>query len=284
MCANLGWFNLVAPTAKKKELLKHMARKSQVFGDKSFGLAAKKDGEVVLVRYTAAPSQWLEQNSKDLEKYASSLTMLGHTRLPTHGAVTKVNCHPFPLGDWLACHNGVIHNSSKLLLKARLTARGETDSEEALAFVVGEGWSKEALKEVEGSYAFVGLKKDLRSGLLICDDRQSLYYIKVGDGIVWSTSAEILVSSLNACGIQHGDPQKLDSEILVLPTLQVEKFEVASSITRYRWGEDSGKGGRSGKGRTFYATEDGLSGLNADEPPFFHGMTPAGGDDLPPMD
>lgn len=235
MCAVFGWFKpKFQRGANRERLLRQLARKAQAWGDKSFGLAAMIEGEMSVVKYTGSASSWLEQNTKDLKKWASSEVLLGHTRMPTHGAVTKNNCHPFSIGGWVVAHNGVINNASKLMAKAVYVAKGETDSEEALCYVVSKQFAPEALAQIDGYYAFEGLKKDGSEAVLVVDDRASLYTVKLGDGLVWCTSSDVLSSSLEAAGIQHEAPVKLERKILRLPSWDVVQLQ-----TRYERAEMS---------------------------------------------
>lgn len=248
MCALFGFFKPeFARGVDRARLFRHLARKSQRYGEKSFGLAGRKlsiapvtgqaaAGGLEVVRYTGSASTWLEQNSKELKKYAALDVLIGHTRMPTHGAVTKNNCHPFPLGDWLVAHNGVIRNASELMAMATLVAKGETDSEEALCYVVSKQFSLEALAKIEGSFAFEAISRDGAQGWLICDSQQNLHVAKIGTGFVWCTDGEALDSSLRAAGVTGVEVRRMRSQILNLATgaaidLPIHKYEAS-------WGHD----------------------------------------------
>ena len=224
MCMIFGWMKpAIKKASDRAALLRHLARKSQAGGDKSFGLAYVKDGKGVLVRYTGAASQWLEQNTKDLERIAASEVLLGHCRWPTQGPVTKNNCHPFPIADSYSVHNGQIKNAAALHAKAGHVARGETDSEETLCYIVGQNFSPESLAEIDGYFAFGSIKKNGSQVTLACDDRARLHLAYVGEGCVWATDREILSSSLGAVGIE-ADVVRIQSQVLRLPGRQVTEL------------------------------------------------------------
>lgn len=94
-----------------------------------------------------------------------SLCGIGHTRWATHGGVNDINSHPHRYGEVTLIHNGIIENYHKLIQKYNLenTLLSQTDSEVAAA-VINYYYNKnnkdpklaikEAVKEIEGSFAF----------------------------------------------------------------------------------------------------------------------------------
>jgi glucosamine--fructose-6-phosphate aminotransferase (isomerizing) len=117
---------------------------------------------------------------------------LGHTRWATHGEPTEANAHPHTdcTGSLVVVHNGIIENY--YALRRTLQAQGhtfksETDTE-VLAHLIEKHMGgdlpqavREALKEVEGSYALAVLSKD-SPDMLVAARRQSPLVLGVGDG------------------------------------------------------------------------------------------------------
>lgn len=234
MCRLAGWYRPEFPErTDRPRLLKHLMRKSQAGGEASFGMAIVQDGKPKMVRHIGPASTWLEGHKKDIAEFAKAEAIMGHTRQPTRGAVTKANCHPFTIGEWAAAHNGCISNSSSLMEASLYAPRGETDSEEALCYIISTDWDTEAIDKVSGSFAFTGLKDDGSEMVLVCDRVQNLHYVRFGNGLVWATSAIVLKSSLAAVGID-ATPVKMSKQIIRIPAWTTE--EVDSSYTTYQGG------------------------------------------------
>ncbi len=225
MCAIFGWFKPDFPAGCDREiLLKHLIRKAQPFGDKSFGMATNLSGKDALVKYTGLPSQWLAQNAKDIPRYAKASVIQAHVRYPTTGSVTKANTHPFRIGNWLACHNGVLQGADQLMLRSEYIPRGETDSEAAICWLATNSFSKQAIEDLTGSFAIAAMTKDAAKFVLAVDAATSLHVAWLGAGIVWHKSGEALASSLKVANIQ-ADVKPLRSQILRLPGPEVEELE-----------------------------------------------------------
>lgn len=121
---------------------------------------------------------------------------IGHTRWATHGRPSTVNAHPHNSGNPCkisVVHNGIIENY--MALKERLTAEGyefksETDTEVVAHLLHKHIYGKcdckdvkcdfhlgirEALKEIEGSYAL---------GILFADDPEKLFLARKDSPLV----------------------------------------------------------------------------------------------------
>lgn len=232
MCRLAGWFNPEFPEGTDRaRLLRHLMRKSQAGGEASFGMAIVTNGKAKAVRHVGPASTWLESHKKDIVECAKAQVLVGHTRQPTRGAVTKANCHPFTIGEWAAAHNGMISNSSSLMEASLYVPRGETDSEEALCYIISTDWKAEAINRVTGSYAFTGAKADGSEVVLVCDSGQNLHYVRFGNGLVWATSDIVLKSSLAAVGID-ATPIKMSKQIIRVPAWTTEPVD--TTVTTYQ--------------------------------------------------
>ncbi len=136
-------------------------------GYDSWGVAYKNKEEIEIYKEVGKIGDF--NNEKQFE--ASSLA-IGHSRWATHGRVNKKNAHPHYSEDKeiVLVHNGIFENY--LEVKKSLQKKGhkfisETDSE-VIAHLIEHHTKKHSLedsvklavKEIEGRYAIVVIKKD----------------------------------------------------------------------------------------------------------------------------
>lgn len=141
-------------------------------GYDSAGIATVEDHSLKVVKTVG--------KIKDLRKIVGDLKgNLGicHTRWATHGAPSTPNSHPHTSceGDIAVVHNGIVENY--LELREKLTKEGhvfksETDTE-TIAHLIEKHYKgdlleavREAVKEIEGSYAIGVIHKD-HPGILV---------------------------------------------------------------------------------------------------------------------
>ncbi|MBI5754021.1 class II glutamine amidotransferase, partial [Candidatus Peregrinibacteria bacterium] len=137
-------------------------------GYDSWGLAYKTADEIVIQKEIGKIG---EVKIKDLDLGESGLAM-AHSRWATHGGVTKANAHPHfsEKKEIVLIHNGIFENYAEV--KKNLIKKGhkfvsQTDTE-VLAHLIEnharkhsfEDSVKLAVKEIEGRYAILVMKKD----------------------------------------------------------------------------------------------------------------------------
>jgi glucosamine--fructose-6-phosphate aminotransferase (isomerizing) len=134
-----------------------------------------------------------------LEDKVSAMTLkgnkgIGHTRWATHGAPSDENAHPhYNQNETIVLvHNGIIENYLRLkemLMKDGYTFKSETDTEVAVQ-LIDYYYKKdhdllnaviEAIKQIEGSYAFAVMAID-EPDKIIAARKDSPLILGIGDG------------------------------------------------------------------------------------------------------
>ncbi len=117
---------------------------------------------------------------------------IGHTRWATHGPPVEKNAHPHATERVAVVHNGIIENFADLraeLEKAGRVFESDTDTEtiaHLLTHLLDKGLDAEtamgeAMKRLDGAFAFCALIKD-RPDLLLVARQGSALAIGLGDG------------------------------------------------------------------------------------------------------
>jgi glucosamine--fructose-6-phosphate aminotransferase (isomerizing) len=149
-------------------------------GYDSAGIAAIKDGELIVRKNASTPTQTAIEQLSNLDTTFDGCTVaVGHTRWATHGPKNNVNSHPHIdyRGKFALVHNGIIENYATL--KEELQAKGipfksQTDTEvivNLLSFYYAEMKQVKAslektLSRLEGTWGLV----------IICLDKPNHLY------------------------------------------------------------------------------------------------------------
>ncbi len=163
-----GIFAYCGPKKDAPKLVIEGLKNLEYRGYDSWGLAYKSGNEIIIQKEIGKIG---DIKAKDLKLGASTLAM-AHSRWATHGGVTKANAHPHfsENKEIVLIHNGIFENY--LEIKKWLTKKGhkfvsQTDTEILTHLVEQhtrthsfEESVKLAIKEIEGRYAIVVMKKD----------------------------------------------------------------------------------------------------------------------------
>jgi glucosamine--fructose-6-phosphate aminotransferase (isomerizing) len=181
---------------------------------------------------------------------------IGHTRWATHGAPSDENAHPHTdeTGRIAVVHNGIIENYHEL--REGLMAEGhhfesETDTE-VLAHLVGQSLNggdpalemREALREVEGSYAIAVLLRDGSDSVLVARKDSPLVLGLADDGATYVASdvSALLEHTRRVCFLEDGQVAVIGRDGVDLR--DAEGGAVAPSVTEIDWSvEDAEKSG-----------------------------------------
>jgi len=180
---------------------------------------------------------------------------LGHCRWATHGSVTKSNAHPHAdcSNKIVVVHNGIIENYSQLkekLMQKNHFFSSETDTE-VIAHLIEEHMKnsgfeeavRNALKEVNGSYALGVICADEPSKMIAARNESPLIIGKGNDGVFIASDIPALLEYTNKFVYLH------DKEIALLAKDSVDIFGLDggkkdAKISTIHWGrEDAEKGG-----------------------------------------
>ncbi|WP_413537913.1 glutamine--fructose-6-phosphate transaminase (isomerizing) [Enterococcus malodoratus] len=143
---------------------------------------------------------------------------IGHTRWATHGEPSEENAHPHTSQSkrFVLVHNGVIENYDELKRKylANDDFYGETDTEIAvhlIEYFAEQGIStkeafRKALMEINGSYAFGLIDKNVRETIYVAKNKSPLL-IGLGDGfnVVCSDAMAMLEQTNQFVEINDGE-------------------------------------------------------------------------------
>ncbi|AII57675.1 glutamine--fructose-6-phosphate aminotransferase [Dehalococcoides mccartyi] len=179
---------------------------------------------------------------------------LGHTRWATCGEPTQINAHPHTdcTGKICLVHNGVINNYSQLL--KRLEANGHkivSDTDTELIAHLIEEYDKgnleeavrQAVKEIEGSYALVVMRSG--ENTLVAVRQDSPLVIGVGDGeyLVASDVPAILGYTNRVIYLDEGDIGIINPDNL---KIRRNGEYIVPPVEKINWTQDeSQKGGYS---------------------------------------
>ena len=205
-------------------------------GKQGAGVAYVKDGKVEVLKAPTSPTKLAKTFKNDIAKLSDITVAIGHNRMPTQGAATFENTHPFLARDsgFALLHNGNFDTSEfKLLLKFHnVKLDGECDSEyfaRALELYVAKyGDIKTALEQLindisdskdddfEIVYSYYYGKHYYRSysysshkyAVLVLDSNNNIYLVKdrYSDGyILKSESGIAIVSDVDCRLLFDGD-------------------------------------------------------------------------------
>ncbi|MFO7952298.1 MAG: glutamine--fructose-6-phosphate transaminase (isomerizing) [Bacillota bacterium] len=248
MCGIVGYTG----NREAKNILLGGLKKLEYRGYDSAGVALEHDKKLDIAKAAGSIGD-LEKALDD--KFMEAKMGIGHTRWATHGRPSDINAHPHSSasGEIAVVHNGIIENHQAL--RERLTGEGgyqfrsETDSE-VLAHLIEEYYNgdlleavREALKEVEGSYALVAASS-CEPGLLVCARRDSPLIIGYGEGenLVASDIPALLAHTRKTCVLEDGEFASITADNVVVYDRQGNPLD--KDIMEVHWDlEAAEKGG-----------------------------------------
>ena len=223
---NLGHVDL---SAASKELLWSIDSRG---GDACGYLAITMEGQMQEQKAACAALEF-EKEMRDMPDNLRTLLM--HTRFATQGnKAFPENNHPVRSGSIRVVHNGVIVNDDEFFTDG-ITRLGRVDSEAIAAAISKHGWenAKEALEQLDGSFAIAAVSEDHPDQLLLAKGDSSPLVVAIRPSfIMWaSTQAAIQYTWKAAVGTapnsKHLEFLRAGDIIRITPdSVTRDKFEV----------------------------------------------------------
>jgi len=136
---------------------------------------------------------WSDENLKSLANHIHSHRFMAHVRSSTGTSVSRSNCHPFVLDNWMFLHNGQIgefhkvkFNLERLLPEElHLKRKGTTDSELIFLIMIKNGLQKnpidaiqKTIDEIELICKQKGVIEPFKASMCISDGKQQLWSVR----------------------------------------------------------------------------------------------------------
>lgn len=161
MCGLYGFIG--KPTKQTRLILRELGYLNEKRGHQSSGFAVIYEKKFTLLKKAVNSSKFWDlktpNNLLGVGKNCKPCIFMGHARQATTGIISDKNAHPFRIGKFLFCHNGIITNFDEL--QAKYKTKYEVDSQIIGYLLATQGQKKTFNKRLNGWYTapFVNLEK-----------------------------------------------------------------------------------------------------------------------------
>lgn len=204
MCGLFGYYcseiGTEAALQLRAGIIRALAVANEKRGEDASGLAAVTGNGISTVKQAIPAGDLVFTHAGRALLNQSSTAIIGHARLPTIGANTAENAHPFTFGKVVGAHNGRVANYKEVFPGA------EVDSE-AIFFALAKreatlNDAARAMSKLEGLVTVTWYDSRARKVRLFCSGTYSLYYVWSQElhALIWSSEAV----ALRAAGAAYG--------------------------------------------------------------------------------
>lgn len=189
------------PTKETAHIIKQLGILNESRGTDSTGLAIIHNTGFELYKKAVNSTTFfndLEKTNKvAMYRKLSFLTIMGHTRMATRGAVTDENAHPFAYKDTVFSHNGIISNFDEL--QATHKTDFQVDSE-IIGHLLEEKDYHKAFKSLAGMFAIPYVRMQQPNMLNVAIHSQVFSFAYKGDQLYYSSEFRHLQKALHGKG------------------------------------------------------------------------------------
>lgn len=215
MCGICG-----AITRPNPNIIKSLLISNEKRGDKSTGIAYRI-GEQTTV-FKAVMKSTLFVDKIDNEKINSSNLVIGHTRMPSVGTLSKKNAHPFKYNEVVGVHNGTLWNHTDFKYS------GDVDSQAIFHLLsVHKNRYTEVFPLLSGSMAVAWVYNG-DPNLYLMRHISPMHIVKTNTSLYFNSEELPLMAAIAAAG-EIGKVEEVEEDMVyvVNPDLEITKVKVS---------------------------------------------------------